>query len=149
MAIMTNVNERNIADFLGGAKVLRGISETLGIQRAIRAGFPYAALEVLAGLLDMPMRDVTEVLGMAPRTLARRKKSRGQLSPIESDRLYRCARIVQLAANLLGDLDKTRAWLARPNLALGGNTPLSMLDTEPGARQVENVLTQISHGIYA
>jgi len=118
------------------------------LQRAIREGLPYAALEALAGALALTPLDVTAVLGAAPRTLARRK-SQQRLSPIESDRLYRLARIWQMTADTLGTEEKARAWLVRGNRALGGATPLSMLDTEIGARQVEDVLNHINHGMYA
>jgi uncharacterized protein (DUF2384 family) len=37
-------------------------------------------------------------------------------------------------------------WLKRPNRALGGLAPVSALDTEVGARQVENILGRIAYG---
>jgi len=36
--------------------------------------------------------------------------------------------------------------MKRPNVVLGGIPPLSLLDTELGARQVENVLGRIAYG---
>ena len=62
------------------------------------------------------------------------------------DRLYRLARIVALAKHYLGDGQAAHAWLRRPNRALGGAVPLDLLDTEPGARAVENVLGRIAYG---
>jgi putative toxin-antitoxin system antitoxin component (TIGR02293 family) len=148
MATTKTVIERDVADLLGGAKVVGRINEPKDIQHAIRVGLPYAALEALTAALELKQRDVTAALGMAPRTLARRKHERA-LSAVESDRLYRVARISHLAAEVLGDLSKARAWLGRGNRSLGGNTPLSMLDTEVGARQVEEALLHINFGIYA
>lgn len=40
-------------------------------------------------------------------------------------------------------------WLQRPNRALGGAVPLAFIDTEIGERKVEQVLMQLTHGIYA
>jgi putative toxin-antitoxin system antitoxin component (TIGR02293 family) len=37
-------------------------------------------------------------------------------------------------------------WLKRPNRALGGAAPLDLIDTELGARSVENVLGRIAYG---
>jgi putative toxin-antitoxin system antitoxin component (TIGR02293 family) len=141
-------NGPTITDLLGGKKVLGVIEKPLDIRGAIRAGFPYAALESLATILCLRQRDVSEVVGLPARTLARRKQEQ-RLSPVESDRVYRLARITQLATETLGDFGKARAWLSRPNRALGGETPLAMLDTEIGARQVGEVLLHISYGIYA
>ena len=75
-----------------------------------------------------------------------RRKSQGRLARYESDRLYRLARLVSLAANFLGDRQTAIAWLKRPNRALGGVAPLAIIDTELGARQVENVLGRIGYG---
>jgi putative toxin-antitoxin system antitoxin component (TIGR02293 family) len=136
------------ADLLGGPRVLGPVKEEADLQHAIRAGLPYAALEALEAVLDLTHRDLLAVLGTAPRTLARRKQQR-HLSPLESDRLYRLARATQRAAETLGGVDQARAWLGRANRALGGHTPLSVLDTEVGARQVEEALTRINYGMYA
>jgi uncharacterized protein (DUF2384 family) len=37
-------------------------------------------------------------------------------------------------------------WLKHPNRALGGIAPVTAIDTELGARQVENVLGRIAYG---
>jgi putative toxin-antitoxin system antitoxin component (TIGR02293 family) len=138
----------NVAHLLGGTKVLGAKAEPADMQRAIREGLPYRALEALAGVLRLSQSDITEVVGMAARTLARRKKER-YLTPLESDRVFRIARITQLAAETLGDVDRARTWLGRPNRALGGEIPLTMLDTEIGTHQVAEVLHHINYGIYA
>ena len=41
------------------------------------------------------------------------------------------------------------AWFSIPNVALGGETPLSSLDTDGGARRVDAVLTRLEFGVYA
>ena len=60
--------------------------------------------------------------------------------PEESDRLFRLGRIATLAEDVLGSRDKAAAWLHADNRALGGATPLSELDTDLGAEEVESVL---------
>jgi putative toxin-antitoxin system antitoxin component (TIGR02293 family) len=65
---------------------------------------------------------------------------------VESDRLYRLARIVALAKQFLGENEIAIRWLKTPNRALGGKLPLDLIDTEPGARSVENVLGRIAYG---
>jgi uncharacterized protein (DUF2384 family) len=37
-------------------------------------------------------------------------------------------------------------WLQRPNRALNGELPIRLLDTDIGARQVEDILGKIEHG---
>jgi len=73
-----------------------------------------------------------------------RRRSGGRLAPFESDRLYRLARIVALAQESLGSHERAVHWLNHPNRALGSVAPVTTLDTELGARQVENVLGRIA-----
>jgi putative toxin-antitoxin system antitoxin component (TIGR02293 family) len=145
---MAQPADDQLATLLGGRKVLGGITQASDFVDAVRRGLPYASLEALTGALHADMSTVGAVVGIATRTLARRRQER-QLSPIESDRLYRVAYVLHLAASTLGGLDKARVWLQRENRALGGHTPLSLLDTEIGGRQVEEALLQLTHGIYA
>ncbi|MGH9845548.1 MAG: antitoxin Xre/MbcA/ParS toxin-binding domain-containing protein [Blastocatellia bacterium] len=44
---------------------------------------------------------------------------------------------------------KASLWLQEPNRALGLQTPLSLLDTDEGARRVEDVLIRIEHGVFS
>ena len=137
-----------VTDLLGGRKVLGPISESQDFVDAVRNGLPFASLEALTHSLAQDVGDVGAVVGIPPRTLARRKHQR-LLSPVESDRLYRVAYIAHVAAAALGGLEPSRLWLARPNRALGGVTPLSLLDTDIGCRQVEDVLTRLNFGLYS
>jgi putative toxin-antitoxin system antitoxin component (TIGR02293 family) len=93
----------------------------------------------------LTLKEVAGALDLSPRSLQRRRRS-GRLARFESDRLYRLARIMAIASEYLGDAERARRWLKRPNRALGGLAPLAAIDTEPGARQVENVLGRIAYG---
>ncbi len=118
------------------------------LRDAVRQGLPFSALEALTRQLEISPQQCSAVLGIPPRTVARRKEAR-QLNPQESDRLYRVARAASQAVAVLGSLDKARLWLKTPNRALGGDRPLDLLDTEIGARQVEDILLRLNYGIFS
>lgn len=118
------------------------------LRDAVRRGLPFSALETLSHQLEISPQQCSEVLGIPPRTVARRKESK-QLNPQESDRLYRVARAASQAVEVLGSLDKARLWLKTPNRALSCDRPLDLLDTEIGARQVEEVLLRLNYGIFS
>jgi putative toxin-antitoxin system antitoxin component (TIGR02293 family) len=82
------------------------------------------------------------------KTLANRRKL-GTLTPDQSDRFSRVARIIAIARETFGDDDKARHWLRRPTAPLGGEAPLHQLDTDHGVRAVESLLGRIAHGIAA
>ncbi len=145
----TDDETRRAVDLLGGRRVfVRRISDASDMQGELRRGFPYAAFESLSSALDVRSADLAGLLGVAARTLARRKTS-GQLSPTESDRLYRVVFVTLRATEVLGSLEKAKSWLHKENRALGGGSPISVLDTEIGERQVEDLLTRIEHGIHS
>ena len=112
----------------------------------VRRGLPFTAVEELSQQLELSTQDLGDVLGIPRRTVARRRAA-SLLSAAESDRLYRVAHIVALAQQVLGDMAKARAWLRAANRALAGETPLALLDTDVGTRQVDDLLQRINYGI--
>lgn len=48
-----------------------------------------------------------------------------------------------------GDQETARAWFKHPKRALGGKTPLEFADTELGAREVEDLLGRLKHGVFS
>ena len=131
---------------LGGRHVLgRTLSNDRDLRDAIREGFPPAVVEELMHASGLTLKELAESLDLSARSLQRRRRS-GRLARFESDRIYRLARIVALARQNLGGSDLALRWLKRPNRALGGSAPISAIDTEVGARQVENVLGRIAYG---
>ena len=83
------------------------------------------------------------------RTLARRLARKELLTPAETDRALRVARISAEADRVFGNPDKAGRWLRRANSSLGGQTPISLMRSEAGAQIVEEALGQIDHGLFA
>ncbi|MBI1874340.1 MAG: DUF2384 domain-containing protein [Acidobacteria bacterium] len=137
---------RAVVDELGGEAVLgRRLERDSDLQTAIREGFPHGVIEEIMEAADLSIKELAACLDLAPRSLQRRRRE-GRLARNESDRIYRVARIIALAKSSLGGREAGTRWLKRPNRALGGKAPLAMLDTELGARAVENVLGRIAFG---
>ncbi|RJQ47182.1 MAG: DUF2384 domain-containing protein, partial [Nitrospiraceae bacterium] len=73
--------------------------------------------------------------------------SADRLSPVESDRVYRFARIIALAEDVFEDKEEALEWLKNPQYGLGGRIPFDMLQTDAGAREVEELLIRIDYGV--
>ena len=143
------VTAAKMIEALGGARALRHSPRNLdGLREQVREGLPYAVLEAVIRRVALSQDDVAHVLDLPPRTLARRKAEQ-RLRADESDRLFRLGRIATLAEDVLGSQEKSVRWLHAPNRALGNQVPLRRLDTDLGARQVEDVLLRIAHGVYS
>jgi len=87
---------------------------------------------------------------VAPRRDIRARLAHGDtLTPEQSDRAARLARVINLAARVFGSQEKAFLWLRLPSDQLEGRTPIGYLSTETGARFVEEMLIRIDHGIAA
>ncbi len=139
-----------IAEVLGGRKVLgRIVKSPDELTQLVRRGLPASSLTALAGKLRVGNIVLSRKLGIPQRTLTRRLSQHSRLTAAESDRTVRLARVYANAVEMIGDEEKAAEWLRTPNRALGGERPLDQLDTDLGARAVEDVLGRIAYGVYS
>ena len=140
----------SVTNVLGGELILgRPVNKSGALAELVREGLPVKALLLLAERLDIRQAEISEKIGIPKRTLTRRLTQHSRLTAAESDRAVRLAQVYSTAAETLGDGDKAAAWLKTPNRALRGGRPLDQLDTDPGVREVEDVLGRISYGVYS
>ncbi len=140
---MSHIQARSVAELLG-VKAGRKTSFThLDLAEAIQKGFPVSTVERI--LLRIAPDDRRFRDRLIPRaTLARRVKS---LSPPESDRLARLARLWALAVDVWGTDSEALRFLAEPHPMLEGRVPRDVaVETEIGARAVEDLLGRLKYG---
>ena len=139
-----------VEHFLGGKQALGIQPRTLTDWEAIiHEGIPVRSVEVLKESIAIPDTQLAELLGISEKTLSRARAAKTKFDPVASDRLFRVARIVALAIDVLEDEAAALHWLKRPQIGLGGRVPLTMLTTDPGRDQVEKLLLRIEHGVYS
>jgi putative toxin-antitoxin system antitoxin component (TIGR02293 family) len=141
-----------------GAAVVAGLakragSPPLGIEpgevrwvEIIRSGLPSEALERTAGELKLSVNDLSLRLGLPPRTVHRRVQKGERLTPDETEKNVRAARALAKAQQVLGD-DDGRLWLLEPSRALGGEVPITLLDTADGFTAVMDELGRLEYGV--
>jgi putative toxin-antitoxin system antitoxin component (TIGR02293 family) len=159
---MSSTREKSVPGKTGHVRASAGVvqrqihrfrSEAGGLTpdqliHAIDRGLPVRELEELRMSLDLPMDKFAPRLGISLATLQRRKQQ-GRLDPGESDRVLRFARLMGMAVAVFGDKKDARDWLNSPQFGLGGAVPLDYAKSEVGAREVENLLGRIEHGVYS
>ena len=116
--------------------------------KAVEQGVPLSALKGFADSSGFELKDLLEIV-IPARTLKHRRQRKEPLSLDESDRLARVARVYALAVGVFGNPEKARRWLSKPKLRFSEQTPLAMLRTDLGGRQVEEMLIQIDEGMFA
>lgn len=134
---------------LGGEAVLHAMPRVpMDWIPLLRQGLPSASIDAAIQLTRITQADLARALNIPERTLVRRKRE-GMLSPEESAKLVRFARVVERAEMVFEDAEAALSWIQSPNASLGGVTPLSLLDTEIGAGSVLDTLGRIEHGVFA
>lgn len=126
-----------------------GLKENLGgsnLMARLERGLPVSALERVSRLL-CPKEPNFKYRIVSKATLARRKTSHRLLTPEESDRVARLARIWELALDVWGNESDAREFLLKPHMMLDGISPINAtLQTSFGAREVESILGRLKYG---
>lgn len=139
-----------VTEILGGKAIFGAAPRRApALAKLVREGLPAESLAQLAQKLDLRQAEISARIGIPQRTLTRRLARHGRLSAIESDRTVRLAQVFANAAETLGSEEKAAQWLKTPNRALRGDRPLDQLDTDPGVREVEDLLGRIAYGVYS
>ncbi|WP_341501318.1 antitoxin Xre/MbcA/ParS toxin-binding domain-containing protein [Gallaecimonas sp. GXIMD4217] len=136
---------RNALDKVIGHQVL----EPGEVLREIRQGLNFGAVEVLLEELKTTKREIGNLLSIPASTLRRRELA-GRLHVDESDRVVRYARLKDAAVQLMhGDNEAAVQWLHTPQQLLQNETPIQHATTEVGAREVEDLIGRLRHGVFS
>ncbi|MCK5100260.1 MAG: DUF2384 domain-containing protein [Desulfobacteraceae bacterium] len=116
--------------------------------KSIENGLPVSDFKKLRDSLGLPDKDLAKYIRIPKSTLAIRKR-KGKLSFVESERLYRIQRLFVKALEVFEDGNLARKWLKEDAYGLGDVSPLEYATTEIGAREVEDLLGRIEHGVFS
>lgn len=123
--------------------------DSVKIVRLVRHGFPFKSLAKFQKATELSWSDISRFVAIPQRTLTRRQHE-GKLQPDESDRVWRASVIFELAVEMFeGDIAAARNWMQTPQTSLGEETPLDFASTDVGAREVENLIGRLEHGVFA
>lgn len=133
----------------GRASAARKISppSPVLIEKAVESGLPRTALRHVAESLAGGDRAKVARLewGVVPKTTLERRET--QLSPEESERTERVARLFVHARRALGTEPEARAFMTTPHPLLDGRSPIDAARTDLGTRRAEQILNAIEYGL--
>jgi putative toxin-antitoxin system antitoxin component (TIGR02293 family) len=143
------VQPQLIAAVLGGPKVLgRRVRSVLDLAEAVEEGLPKAALRNTAARIVPDAAGRRQLIyRIVPEATYKRRRER--LTPAESERTERLARVIATAEYAWDAREDTHRFLMTPHPQLGGKAPMAAALTELGARQVEQILEKILFGLPA
>ncbi len=117
------------------------------IEKAVESGLPRTALRRLAESIAGGDKAKVAALewGVVPKTTLERRETR--LSPQESERTERVARLFVHARRALGTAAEARAFMTTPHPELDGRTPIDAAKTDLGTRRTEQILNALEYGL--
>jgi putative toxin-antitoxin system antitoxin component (TIGR02293 family) len=119
------------------------------LVEVLKSGLPFHELEDLQTHLGLPAEKLASMLGISKATFHRKRGNASKLTPAVSDRVVRYASLLGHAFKVFEDFESAKQWLNAAQIGLGGAVPLEYAKTEIGARDVENLLGRIEHGVYS
>jgi putative toxin-antitoxin system antitoxin component (TIGR02293 family) len=125
------------------------LTTTLQLDLAhVESGVPLATIADFVASSGVPLKDIYAVV-IPARTLKHRRDRKEPLSRDESDKLARLVRVYDHAVKVFESPERALRWLNSPKHRFDERTPMQLLNTEVGARSVEEFLGQIDYGIFA
>ena len=117
------------------------------IEKAVELGLPRKALRHVAEWLAGGDRTKVSRLewGVVPKTTLERREKR--LSPEESERTERVARLFVHARRALGTAAEAREFMTTPHPQLEGRSPVDAARTDLGTRRTEQILNALEYGL--
>ena len=142
---MLLVTPEQIAAVMALPRVPHSVAE---LDAQVREGLPKSSLKAS---VEQATRNVVEGHALRGRIvpIATYKRRRDKLSPDESQKTERLARIVATARYVWDDEGDAREFLNTAHPLLEGRTPVEVALTELGARRVEELLWKLFYGLPA
>lgn len=113
----------------------------------IRAGIPYASIDVISKRINVPVKDVLNIFGLPQTTYNKKRREKALLNGRDSEIILLLTELVDFGIEVFNkEEEKFQRWMKKQNTSLGGNSPESLLDSTTGIQEVKNCLNRIEYG---
>ena len=123
-------------------------TRSMDVIEFIRHGLPYYTVDNIIDRTCVSRKDLSNILHISVRQMNRYQPD-DLLSAEQSGFVYEFSRIYVRGLDIFGDKETFEKWVQRPQMALGMQTPVSLLDTAEGFRIINDLLSQIEYGFYS
>ena len=116
--------------------------------KMVRAGVLKESIERLSEITTIPVKNLVEILPVSERQF-NRYASNTRLKKDLSEHILIVADVLLKALEIFDSPEQLREWFFTPQMALGSEKPISLLDTSFGATLVTDILGRIEHGVFS
>jgi len=114
-----------------------------------RKSLGYEKFTKIAEMIPLRMEEWSDNLHISERTMQRYKKEKKSFAPIYTERILEITQLYHLGAEVFGDKDYFDQWMNSNNLAIGGEKPKNLLNSNFRINLLKDELGRIQHGIFA
>jgi putative toxin-antitoxin system antitoxin component (TIGR02293 family) len=114
--------------------------------KSIREGYSARILKAASSFFGVPDARIQNIAHVPASTASRLEKNEAKIDPAATERVYRMGTVTRMAIEVFESEASAIEWMRQPNRALGDAAPLDLMDTEPGAVSVRQVLNAIATG---
>lgn len=113
----------------------------------IRNGITKKQLEAIKSEADLDYHTLSCLLALSRTTLIK-KKGDDKFDRPTSERILLLAELLSYGREVFESRDRFNIWIKTPSNALGGKTPLELMDTLYGIEEVKKELGRIEYSVY-
>uniref|UniRef100_UPI0040497FC5 type II RES/Xre toxin-antitoxin system antitoxin n=2 Tax=Flavobacterium sp. TaxID=239 RepID=UPI0040497FC5 len=116
----------------------------------IRAGIPYASIDVISKRMNVSVKDFLHIFGLPQTTYNKKRREKSLLNGRDSEMILLLTELFDFGIDVFNnEEEKFQRWMKKQNISLGGNSPESLLDSTTGIQEVKNCLNRIEYGNFA
>lgn len=116
-------------------------------EEFVKAGITKAQLTRLKNVLGLDYFTLSGMLAITERTIHMKKEDE-TFSHIISDRIMGIAELYSYGYKVFGQRERFNAWMRMPNKYFQGRTPIELMDTQGGAKEVRDEIRRFEVGIF-
>lgn len=113
----------------------------------IKEGISKNQLEQIKEEAALDYDTLSAILSVSRATLIK-KKGAEKFDQPTSERIMLLGDIISYGGEVFEDTERFNTWLRKENKALGGKTPLALMDTVYGMEEIKKELTRIEYGVF-
>ena len=142
---MSNISLKTI---IREAGVAYQASSDMQLVELARKGVSKKSLLQLAKAAGLSLKELAKILPVSIRTIQRYDDD-DLLDPAVSEHAILIAELISDAGDVFNTDEAVRVWLHSPIIGLGGDEPVTLLDTGFGIRLVRDELRRLEYGVYS
>lgn len=129
------------------SKVKGDLSNSMDRIERVRSGISYQSIEFLSSKANLRIWETLQVIGIPQRTYNKKLKENEKMDKAYGERVVVFSDLLDFGLLVFNEeMDKFERWMKKPNLSLGGVSPLSLCDSILGMQEVRKALYRLEYG---